>query len=60
MKTGKKKALEAIPVQLLTQRVNPVKGDTNKTPVDPEFAEFREIHSHISFIKFNVLEILPK
>jgi hypothetical protein len=40
--------------------VNPVKGDTNKTPVDPEFAESQEIHSHISFIKLNVLEILPK
>jgi hypothetical protein len=26
--------------------VNPVKEDTNKIPEDPEFAEFREIHSH--------------
>ncbi|XP_046463515.1 probable RNA-binding protein 19 isoform X3 [Daphnia pulex] len=45
MKKGKR-APEAIPAPLLTQKVNPVKEDTNKTPEDPEFAEFREIHSH--------------
>ena len=26
--------------------MKPLKSDTNKTPEDPEFAEFREIHSH--------------
>ncbi len=41
----RKKAPEATPVPLLSQKVKPVKENTNKTPEDPEFAEFREIHS---------------
>ena len=45
IKKGKKVA-EALPDLVPTHQVNPKKQDTNKVPEDPEFAEFREIHSH--------------
>nr|CAH0113144.1 unnamed protein product [Daphnia galeata] len=41
-----KKVPEAIPAPLPIQKEKPAKQNTIKTPEDPEFAEFREIHSH--------------